>query len=85
MVHPTNLAASFGVNSLGVEVKILHFQSSSMTKCPYSSEEYSPSLQGSHGSWHYRRREKIEFKCSARFSLSPHPLHHFYSVLELSL
>lgn len=33
MAHPTNLAASFGVNSLGVELKILHFQSSSMTKC----------------------------------------------------
>lgn len=33
MAHSTNLAASFGVNNLGVEVKILHFQSSSKTKC----------------------------------------------------
>lgn len=28
---------------------------------------------------------KQEFQCSARFSLSPHPLYHFGSVLELSL
>lgn len=47
-----------GVNSPGVEMKILHFQYSHMTKCwmesnlregfllSYSSQEYSPSLNG---------------------------------------